>query len=80
MDIPEALKSSQSFVKALKASTDPPQKDGPFKIEIAQEAWNTQAFYVPNKGEVIFEWVLTKMLKEKSNECVCIVTSGMNHV
>lgn len=70
MDISEALKSSQSFVRALKAPSDPPQKDGPFKIEIALDAWSDQSFYVPNKGEVIAEWILTKLLKDKSKQCV----------
>ncbi|KAF7982078.1 hypothetical protein HWV62_30382 [Athelia sp. TMB] len=68
MDISEALKSSQSFVRALKAPSDPPQKDGPSKIEIALDAWSDQSFYVPNKGEVISEWILTKLLKDKSKQ------------
>jgi len=65
------LQSSHDFVKALKAASDPPVQGGPLKIQIAQEAWACQSFYVPSKGEVIAEWVLTKFLKEKDKEtCV----------
>jgi hypothetical protein len=62
--------SSQSFVRALKAPSDPPQPDGPPKIEIARETWDNTSFYVPNKGEVIVDWLLTKLLKDKAKGCV----------
>ncbi|KII93436.1 hypothetical protein PLICRDRAFT_35642 [Plicaturopsis crispa FD-325 SS-3] len=60
--------SSQTFVRTLKAPSDPPHANGPLKIEIAQAAWSNQEFHVPNKGEVIVEWILTKFLKEKAKE------------
>ena len=66
---PQAAQSSHSFVRALKAPSDPPQPGGPHKIEMARETWNNTSFYVPNKGEVIVDWLLTKLLKEK-NGCV----------
>lgn len=67
----QTAQSSQSFIRCLKASSDPPQPDGPFKIEIARDAWNNESFYVPNKGEVTVDWLLTKLLKDKGKEsCV----------
>lgn len=74
----QALQSSQSFVRALKAPSDPPQPDGPSKVEIARQAWENTSFYVPNKGEVIVEWLLTKLLKDKSNQCVAFIWIAMN--
>jgi len=67
------MQSSQEFVRSLKAPLDPPVEGGPTKIEIAQEAWSNVAFYVPSKGEVIAEWILTKLLKEKDKTNVCVV-------
>ncbi|KDR84752.1 hypothetical protein GALMADRAFT_217814 [Galerina marginata CBS 339.88] len=62
------LHSSQGVVRALKAASDPPVVGGPSKIQIAQEAWDDPSFYVPSKAEVIADWVLTKLLKDKSKE------------
>jgi hypothetical protein len=59
---------SQAFVRALKSPSDPPQSEGPPKIEIAREAWDNTSFYVPNKGEVVVDWLLTKLLKDKAKE------------
>jgi hypothetical protein len=56
----------QSFVRALKAPTDPPRPAGPLKIEIARGVWDTSSFYVPNKGELIVDWILARLLKDKS--------------
>jgi hypothetical protein len=67
---PQITQSSQSFVRALKASSDPPQPEGPLKIEIARATWDNKSFYVPSKGEVIVDWLLTKLLKDKAKECV----------
>ncbi|RDB29584.1 hypothetical protein Hypma_015277 [Hypsizygus marmoreus] len=60
--------SSQAFVRTLKAATDPPTPDGPPKIEIARKSWDDTSFYVPSKAEVIVDWILTKLLKEKANK------------
>ncbi|EGO00500.1 hypothetical protein SERLA73DRAFT_107635, partial [Serpula lacrymans var. lacrymans S7.3] len=57
--------TSQNFVRALKASTDPPHPGGLQKIEIAQLTWDNTSFAVPNKGEVIIDWILTRLLKDK---------------
>lgn len=59
------LASSQDFVRALKAPSD---TDKPSKIQIASHAWNEPAFYVPNKDQVIVDWILTHFLKEKGKE------------
>ncbi|KDQ13623.1 hypothetical protein BOTBODRAFT_33335 [Botryobasidium botryosum FD-172 SS1] len=63
-----ALSSSQSFIRALKAPADPPQPDGPSKIELARLAWELETLCVPSKAEVISEWILGKLLKEKGAE------------
>jgi hypothetical protein len=63
----DSLQSSQSFVRALKAPSDPPHPGGPLKVEIARQAWDNTSFYVPNKGEVIVEWLLSKLMKERAN-------------
>lgn len=58
--------SSQSFVQALKAASDPPNPGAPFKIHIARDVWDNTSFYVPNKAEVIADWILTKFAKDKT--------------
>ncbi|KAH7911224.1 Urb2/Npa2 family-domain-containing protein [Hygrophoropsis aurantiaca] len=68
MSISTYSESSQSFVRALKASTDPPQTNGATKIEIARAAWDNTSFYVPNKGELITDWILTRFLKDKAKD------------
>jgi hypothetical protein len=70
------MKSSQDFVRALRSASDPPIAGGPLKIEIAQLAWNNVSFYVPNKAELILDWVLTKLLKEKGKKVCVEVLSG----
>ncbi|TFK41397.1 Urb2/Npa2 family-domain-containing protein [Crucibulum laeve] len=60
--------SSQNFVRALKASSDPPTAGGPAKIEIARQAWDDASFYVPSKFEVVVDWILTRFLKDKGKE------------
>jgi|HubBroStandDraft_1064217.scaffolds.fasta_scaffold1106304_1 hypothetical protein len=67
------MQSSQSFIRVMKAPSDPPGLGHPMKIEIAMQAWSNKAFYVPNKGEVIAEWILAKLLKEKAGE-LCVET------
>ncbi|KAJ7139899.1 Urb2/Npa2 family-domain-containing protein [Mycena epipterygia] len=58
--------ASQAVFHALKAPSDPPQVGGPLKIQIASTAWDDKSLYMPNKGEVIAEWVLTRLLKDKA--------------
>ena len=69
--------SSQDFVRSLKLASDPPFVGGPYKIEIAQQAWEDASFYVPNKAEVIADWILAKFLKDKGKEMYgfCVVLS-----
>lgn len=60
--------SAQEFIRALKAPADPPVANGPLKIEIARSVWHSSPFYVPNKEEVIADWLLTRLLKDKDKE------------
>ncbi|KAI0724331.1 Urb2/Npa2 family-domain-containing protein [Cerioporus squamosus] len=58
--------NAQDFIRALKAASDPPQPDGPLKIDIARLSWDNAQLYVPNKSEAIVDWLLSRLLKEKS--------------
>ncbi|KAJ2920391.1 hypothetical protein MD484_g47, partial [Candolleomyces efflorescens] len=62
-----ALQSAQQFIKALKAQADPPVRDGPLKIDLAEQAWQDASFHLPNKAEVIADWILSKFFKERGN-------------
>lgn len=67
--------SAQHFVRALKASSDPPAPNGPLKISIAEQAWHDKSFYLPNKAEVVTEFLLSKFLRERGEGTyVTIVT------
>ena len=70
-----ALLNAQDFIRALKASADPPQVGGPFKIEIARQAWDSPSLYVPNKAEAIAEWLLSTLLKDKSRRPYVVLFS-----
>ncbi|KAJ6519597.1 Urb2/Npa2 family-domain-containing protein [Mycena sanguinolenta] len=59
--------ASQVVYHALKAPSDPPRAGGPSKIQIASTAWEDRSLYMPNKGQVISDWILTKLLKDKAN-------------
>lgn len=71
------LQSAQHFIRALKAPSDPPVVDGPPKICIAEQAWNDKTFHLPNKAEVITEWLLFKFFKERG-EGVCVALALCN--
>ncbi|KIK46276.1 hypothetical protein CY34DRAFT_800619 [Suillus luteus UH-Slu-Lm8-n1] len=58
--------SAQSFVRLLKAPTDPPNPESPPKIQIACAAWDDATAHIPNKHELIAEFILTRLLKDKS--------------
>ncbi|KAG6891425.1 hypothetical protein C0992_007204 [Termitomyces sp. T32_za158] len=62
------IDTPQAFVRALKAPSDPPSHGGPHKIEISRQVWDDPSFLVPNKAEVIADWILGKFLKEKDKE------------
>ncbi|KZT21711.1 hypothetical protein NEOLEDRAFT_1099032 [Neolentinus lepideus HHB14362 ss-1] len=62
------LQSAQGFVRALKAPSDPPQVGEPLKIEIARTVWDRSDTYIPNKAQIIYEWILTKLLKDRGNK------------
>jgi hypothetical protein len=65
-DLEACLSSSQAFVRALKAASDPPTPNGPTKIDIARAGWQRKHFVVPNKEELVSEWLLGKLLKERA--------------
>ncbi|KAG2116977.1 Urb2/Npa2 family-domain-containing protein [Suillus clintonianus] len=58
--------TAQSFVRLLKAPTDPPNPESPLKIQIACAAWDDTTLHIPNKHELIAEFILTRLLKDKS--------------
>jgi hypothetical protein len=66
VSVMEHLQSAQNFVRALKAASDPPTSNGPLKIDIARQAWINREFFVPNKGELIVEWLMLRLVKERN--------------
>ena len=54
----EYLQSGHALVRALKAPDDPPRPAWPTKIVIATEAWHCNDFYLPNKAEILRDWIL----------------------
>lgn len=68
-----SINTPQAFIRALKAPSDPPAHGGQLKIEIARQVWDDSSFLVPNKAEVVADWILGKFLKEKDNEMYEIV-------
>lgn len=64
----QVLQSSQSFIRALKSSTDPPDENGPTKIQIARMGWDSRTLYVPRKAGLILDWIFTRFHKEKSRK------------
>ena len=70
----DVLQSSESFVRALKSSTDPTYENGPTKIQIARMGWESCTLYVPRKAGLIMEWIFTRFHKEKSRRgCAVLV-------
>lgn len=69
------FQSSQDFIRALKASSDPPNTGGLCKIDIARQAWDNNSFYLPSKAEIIAEWILSTLSKEKSRSEYVIATA-----
>ena len=63
-----AIKTAQDFVRALKAPNDPPSAGLPRKVQIAREGWDDQAFHVPNKAELIVDWLLGRFQKERNTQ------------
>ncbi|GBE78138.1 hypothetical protein SCP_0110210 [Sparassis crispa] len=63
-----AQSAAQGFIRGLKAASDPPHPGGPLKIELASKAWEDTSLYIPNKAEVIVDWILMRLLKHKSRD------------
>jgi hypothetical protein len=66
--------SAQDFIRALRAPSDPPHPGGPGKVQIAREVWSNHSLYVPNKAEVIAEWLLARFLKDKDTSPSVLVS------
>ncbi|KAJ3828501.1 Urb2/Npa2 family-domain-containing protein [Lentinula raphanica] len=64
------LSSSQNFVKALKASSDPPSVGSFSKLEIARAAWDQKTFYAPRKAEVIVDFILNRFVKSNETQSI----------
>ena len=62
---PEYLASALVLIKALKAPSDPPRAEWPSKLDIAQEAINSSGHYLPNKAEIIRDWIFEVWAKAK---------------
>lgn len=73
-----ATQNALDFIRALKAPTDPPHQPGPSKIDIAYAAWHSDSFYMPNKAEIVVEWILTRLLKDKGKDA-CVPSSVPTH-
>ena len=63
-----ALNTSESFIRALRATSDPPEPGWPEKIEIARIALENSDFYVPAKSQVIGEWILSSLSRSQQNQ------------
>ncbi|KZO94986.1 hypothetical protein CALVIDRAFT_185996 [Calocera viscosa TUFC12733] len=63
----DALSSSEAFIRALKAPHDPPTSSSVHKIELATRAWFARDLYIPGKAELIADWALTRLLKDRNN-------------
>ncbi|KAL1707662.1 hypothetical protein EV121DRAFT_198658 [Schizophyllum commune] len=70
-----AIKTAQDFVRALKAPHDPPSAGLPKKVQIASEGWDDQAFHVPNKAELIVDWLLGRFQKERHQQSLADLCS-----
>ncbi|KZT61086.1 hypothetical protein CALCODRAFT_59305 [Calocera cornea HHB12733] len=64
----DALVSSEAFIRALRAPHDPPTSSSPCKVELAMSAWAARDLYIPGKAELIADWALTRLLKDRSNK------------
>lgn len=63
--IASPLASAQDFIKALRARPEA-HENGPFKIELARKAWDSTNLDFPSKDEVVVDWLLTRLLKDKA--------------
>lgn len=58
--------SSHDFIRALKASSDPPVPNGLSKLEIASSGWKDNSLLVPRKDQVITDWIISKFHKDSA--------------
>lgn len=62
------INTSQDVVRALRAPADPPYPGSPSKIEIARNAWDNGSLNFPQKRELLLEYALSRLLKDKNAE------------
>ena len=58
--------SPHAIIKALKSGTGLKTEDGTLKIAIAANAWTSKSHF-PNKDEVLADWLLSTIAKERTN-------------
>lgn len=63
VQLPDYLQTSSALIKALKASSDPPQTGWPSKIEIARQAKDRDDFFLYRKESLLREWVIEEFGK-----------------
>jgi hypothetical protein len=68
METDTQLRTPEDYVRALKAAEDPPRPSEASKIEIARTVWDDQQINFPQKREFLFEFILSRLLKEKNAE------------
>lgn len=74
--VADPLASSEAFIKAIKGVSDPPVEGGLSKVELALEALSRSSLYIPARAEIITEWAISKMCKERmSPMCVGLTYS-----
>ncbi|RXK41025.1 hypothetical protein M231_01656 [Tremella mesenterica] len=62
---PSHISTSAALIKSLKAPSDPPVPQTPYKIDLAREAWSNPDFHVPRKAELIRDWIIETWLRPK---------------
>jgi len=65
MSLPDYLLSAHALVKALKAARDPPQDGGPTKLSIATTAIHEENTYLPNKEQIVLDFILDTWSRSK---------------
>ena len=60
--------SAHAIIKALKGPKDPPEENGLSKIAIASRTWKDSELHFPNKDEMLVDWLLSTLSREKTND------------
>jgi hypothetical protein len=57
--------SAFALIKALKGNENPPLGYTERKIELAQKAWLNDAVYIPQKAQVLRDWIVDSWSRTK---------------